>query len=94
LIVGMSLAVRPATGSAWWLAVGDSFGSLAEVEAGLLAFQDYCQQSPPGSSGGSPAPALTLLFKRLAAYEPGPVLAGCPPVNTSPKFRARALSAG
>jgi hypothetical protein len=74
LIVGGSLAVRPATGSAWWLTVGDSFGSLAEVEAGLLAFQDCYQQSPPGSSGGSPSPASTSCSS-ASPPEPGPALA-------------------
>lgn len=53
----------------------NDFGSLAEVEAGLLAFQDYYQQIATPFQWKFTKSDLDLLLKRLAAHEPGSALA-------------------
>ncbi len=53
----------------------NDFGSLAEVEAGLLAFQDHYQQIATPFEWKFTQPDLGLLLKRLAAREPAPALA-------------------
>jgi DDE superfamily endonuclease len=70
----------------------NDFGRLAEAEAALLVFQDYYQQIAAPFRWKFTKPDLDLLLKRLAAHDPtAPQLAACPPINTSPKFRARGL---
>jgi DDE superfamily endonuclease len=53
----------------------NDFGSLAEVEAGLLAFQDHYQQIATPFEWKFTKSDLDLLLKRLAAHEPAPALA-------------------
>ena len=53
----------------------NDFGSLAEAEAGLLAFQDYYQQIATPFKWKFTKSDLDLLLKRLAAHEPTPALA-------------------
>jgi len=53
----------------------NDFGSLAEVEAGLLAFQDYYQQIATPFEWKFTKSDLDHLLKRLAAHEPAPALA-------------------
>jgi hypothetical protein len=50
----------------------NDFGSLAEAEAGLLAFQDYYQQIATPFQWKFTKSDLTLLLKRIAAHEPAP----------------------
>jgi hypothetical protein len=51
------------------------FGSLAEAEAGLLAFQDYYQQIATPFEWKFTTSDLDLLLKRLATHEPAPATA-------------------
>src|SRR5207302_4075075 len=53
----------------------NDFGSLAEVEAGLLAFQDHYQQIATPFEWRFTKSDLDLLLKRLATHEPAPALA-------------------
>jgi hypothetical protein len=53
----------------------NDFGSLAEAEAGLLAFQDYYQQIATPFEWKFTKSDLDLLLKRLDAHEPAPALA-------------------
>ncbi len=53
----------------------NDFTSLAEVEAGLLAFQDHYQQIATPFQWKFTKSDLDLLLKRLAAHEPAPALA-------------------
>ena len=53
----------------------NDFGSLAEVEAGLLAFQDHYQQIATPFEWRFTKSDLDLLLKRLAAHEPAPAMA-------------------
>jgi hypothetical protein len=58
-----------------WVLTPNDFGSLAEAEAALLAFQDYYQQIATPFEWKFTKPDLDLLLKRLTAHEPGPALA-------------------
>ena len=53
----------------------NDFASLAEVQAGLLAFQDHYQQIATPFEWKFTKSDLNLLLKRLADCEPGPALA-------------------
>ena len=53
----------------------NDFGSLAEAEAGLLAFQDYYQQIATPFEWKFTKSDLDLLLKRLTTHEPAPALA-------------------
>lgn len=53
----------------------NDFASLAEAEAGLLAFQDYYQQIATPFEWKFTKSDLTLLLKRLGAHEPAQALA-------------------
>jgi DDE superfamily endonuclease len=53
----------------------NDFGSLAEAETGLLAFQDYYQQIATPFEWKFTKSDLDLLLKRLAAHEPAPAMA-------------------
>ena len=53
----------------------NDFGSLAEAEAGLLAFQDHYQQIVTPFEWKFTKSDLDLLLKRLDAHEPAPALA-------------------
>jgi hypothetical protein len=53
----------------------NDFGSLAEAQAGLLAFQDYYQQIATPFQWKFTKSDLTLLLKRIAAHEPASALA-------------------
>ena len=53
----------------------NDFGSLAEAEAGLLAFQDHYQQIATPFEWKFTKSDLDLLLKRLDAHEPAPALA-------------------
>ena len=53
----------------------NDFGSLAEAQAVLLAFQDYYQQIAIPFEWKFTKSDLDLLLKRLAAHEPAPALA-------------------
>ncbi len=53
----------------------NDFASLAEAQAGLLAFQDYYQQIATPFEWKFTTSDLDLLLKRLAAHEPAPALA-------------------
>jgi hypothetical protein len=53
----------------------NDFGSLAEAEAGLLAFQDYYQQIATPFKWKFTKSDLTLLLKHIAAHEPASALA-------------------
>jgi hypothetical protein len=53
----------------------NDFGSLAEAEAGLPAFQDYYQQIATPFEWKFTNSDLNLLLKCLAAHEPAPALA-------------------
>jgi DDE superfamily endonuclease len=49
----------------------NDFGSLAEAETGLLAFQDYYQQIATRSSGSSPSPTSTSCSSASLLTNPG-----------------------
>ena len=53
----------------------NDFGSLAEAEAALLAFQAYYQQIATPFEWMFTQSDLDLLLKRLAAHEPAPAIA-------------------
>jgi DDE superfamily endonuclease len=53
----------------------NGFASLAEAEAGLLAFQDYYQQIATPFEWKFTTSDLDLLLKRLGAHQPAPVIA-------------------
>lgn len=53
----------------------NDFGSLAEAETALLAFQDYYQQIATPFEWKFTKSDLTLLLKRITAHEPAPALA-------------------
>ena len=53
----------------------NDFGSLAEAQAVLLAFQDYYQQIAIPFEWKFTKSGLDLLLRRLAAHEPAPALA-------------------
>ena len=53
----------------------NDFASLAEVESGLLAFQDHYQQIATPFEWKFTKSDLTLLLKRLVAHEQAPALA-------------------
>jgi hypothetical protein len=53
----------------------NDFASLAEAEAGLLAFQDYYQQVATPFQWKFTTSDLDLLLKRLAAHKPAPAIA-------------------
>jgi len=53
----------------------NDFASLAEAQAGLLAFQDHYQQIATPFEWKFTTSDLDLLLKRLAAHEPAPALA-------------------
>jgi uncharacterized protein len=59
----------------------NDFGSLAEAEAALLAFQDYYQQIATPFEWKFTKSGLDLLLKRLATHEPAPALAAWRPIT-------------
>ena len=67
--------VRDLLRSSSALLTPNHFGSLAEAEAGLLAFQDYYQQIATPFEWKFTTSDLDLLLKRLAAHEPAPATA-------------------
>ena len=66
------VAANPQKAALWCFSC---FGSLAEAEAGLLAFQDYYQQIATPFEWKFTTSDLDLLLKRLAAHEPAPAMA-------------------